>query len=39
LHKSGEAEYAPYKIMKPVVEAIKEKAIEKIKLFGSMNRI
>ena len=39
LHKSGEAEYAPYKIMKPVVEAIKEKAIEKIKLFGAENKI
>lgn len=39
LHKKGEAEYAPYKIMGPVVQAIKEKAIEKIKLFGSENRI
>ncbi|MDP3785165.1 MAG: class II fructose-bisphosphate aldolase [bacterium] len=39
LHKKGEAEYAPYKIMSPVVAAIKEKAIEKIKLFGSENKI
>src|SRR3989338_3011488 len=39
LHKSGEAEYAPYKIMKPVVEAIKAKAVEKIKLFGAIGRI
>src|SRR3989338_780810 len=39
LHKKGETEYAPYKIMGPVVEGIKEKAIEKIKLFGSVNRV
>ncbi len=39
LHKSGEAEYAPYKIMEPVVEAIKAKAVEKIKLFGAENNI
>lgn len=39
LHKKGEAEYAPYKIMGPVVQAIKEKAIEKIKLFGSRDKI
>lgn len=39
LHKSGESEYAPYKIMGPVVDAIKVKAVEKIKLFGSANRV
>ena len=38
LHKSGEAEYAPYKLMGPVVEGIKAKAVEKIKLFGAVGR-
>ncbi|OGF64560.1 hypothetical protein A2661_01155 [Candidatus Giovannonibacteria bacterium RIFCSPHIGHO2_01_FULL_45_24] len=39
LHKKGEAEYAPYKILEPVVEAIKQKAVEKIELFSSANRM
>ena len=32
-------EYAPYKIMKPVVEAIMEIAIKNIRLFGSDNKV
>jgi len=32
-------ETTPYKFFKPVIEAIKEKTAEKIKLFGSVNRI
>jgi fructose-bisphosphate aldolase class II len=38
IHKDEE-EYAPYKILEPVVVALKEKTIEKIKLFGSENKI
>lgn len=32
-------ETTPYKFFKPVIIAVKEKAAEKIKLFGSINRI
>lgn len=32
-------EIAPYKLFKPVIEAVKEKIKEKIKLFGSANKI
>lgn len=32
-------EAAPYKIMPSVVEAVKDKVVEKLKLFGSVNKI
>lgn len=32
-------ETTPYKILTPVIEAVREKAIEKIKLFGAGNRL
>jgi len=32
-------EVAPYKIMPPAVEAVKQKVIEKLKLFNSVNRL
>lgn len=32
-------EVAPYKIMPPVIEAVKQKVEEKLKLFGSVNKL
>lgn len=35
----GTDETTPYKIMMPSIEAVKAKVIEKLKLFGSINKI